>query len=41
MDRMLKGAFLALALAGAVLTGCGGGSGDAGRTSAAQAQERR
>ena len=26
MDRMLKGAFLALALAGAVLTGCGGGS---------------
>ena len=26
MDRMLKGALLALALAGAVLTGCGGGS---------------
>jgi peptide/nickel transport system substrate-binding protein len=26
MDRMLKGAFLALALAGAVLAGCGGGS---------------
>src|SRR4051794_35669088 len=26
MDRLLKGAFLALALAGAVLSGCGGGS---------------
>ena len=26
MHRLLKGAFLALALAGAVLTGCGGGS---------------
>jgi peptide/nickel transport system substrate-binding protein len=30
MDRMLKGAFLALALAGAVLTGCGGGNSSAG-----------
>jgi peptide/nickel transport system substrate-binding protein len=30
MDRMLKGAFLALALAGAVLTGCGGDSGGGG-----------
>ena len=30
MDRMLKGAFLALALAGAVLTGCGGGSSGGG-----------
>jgi peptide/nickel transport system substrate-binding protein len=30
MDRMLKGAFLALALAGAVLTGCGGESGGGG-----------
>jgi hypothetical protein len=26
MHRLLNGAFLALALAGAVLTGCGGGS---------------
>jgi peptide/nickel transport system substrate-binding protein len=30
MDRMLKGAFIALALAGAVLTGCGGDSGGGG-----------
>jgi peptide/nickel transport system substrate-binding protein len=30
MDRMLKGAFLALALAGAVLTGCGGESSGGG-----------
>jgi peptide/nickel transport system substrate-binding protein len=30
MDRMLKGAFLALALAGAVLSGCGGGSSSGG-----------
>jgi peptide/nickel transport system substrate-binding protein len=30
MDRMLKGAFLALALAGAVLTGCGGGDSSGG-----------
>jgi len=30
MDRMLKGAFLALALAGAVLSGCGGGSSGGG-----------
>src|SRR3954454_7546466 len=30
MDRMLKGAFLALALAGAVLSGCGGGTSSGG-----------
>jgi peptide/nickel transport system substrate-binding protein len=30
MDRMLKGAFLALALAGAVLTGCGGDGSSSG-----------
>jgi peptide/nickel transport system substrate-binding protein len=30
MDRMLKGAFLALAVAGAVLTGCGGGDSSSG-----------
>jgi peptide/nickel transport system substrate-binding protein len=30
MDRMLKGAFIALALAGAVLTGCGGDSSGGG-----------
>jgi peptide/nickel transport system substrate-binding protein len=30
MDRMLKGAFLALALAGAVLSGCGGGDSSGG-----------
>jgi peptide/nickel transport system substrate-binding protein len=30
MDRMLKGAFLALALAGAVLSGCGGGGSSGG-----------
>jgi peptide/nickel transport system substrate-binding protein len=33
MDRMLKGAFLALALAGAVLTGCGGESSGGGERS--------
>jgi peptide/nickel transport system substrate-binding protein len=32
MDRMLKGAFLALALAGAVLTGCGGESSSSGES---------
>jgi peptide/nickel transport system substrate-binding protein len=30
MDRMVKGAFIALALAGAVLTGCGGGGSSTG-----------
>jgi peptide/nickel transport system substrate-binding protein len=32
MDRILKGAFLALALAGAVLAGCGGESSSSGET---------
>jgi peptide/nickel transport system substrate-binding protein len=32
MDRMLKGAFLALALAGAVLAGCGGESSSSGES---------
>ena len=36
MDRMLKGAFLALALAGAVLTGCGGGGSSGGTGEKAQ-----
>ncbi len=36
MDRMLKGAFLALALAGAVLTGCGGGGSGGGTGEKAQ-----
>ena len=39
MQRLLKGAFLALALAGAVLSGCGGGSsGDEKATDRARSQ---
>src|SRR6186997_1132205 len=39
MHRLLKGAFLALALAGAVLTGCGGSGGAEKSTTAGGPQE--